>query len=132
MPRQGLIAAIATAVVAATGAMLFAKESPPPRAPDKLIIDKCKRRYAGVELPHKQHAGKLAIACKQCHHTGKPKKSCAASKCHGGKARGKVPGCLEISRKKNPYHIACVGCHKRKLKGPTKCKQCHRKGKEER
>jgi hypothetical protein len=107
----------------AGGAMLYA-DANAKDAPAKMVLDKCKKKKSGVVLTHEAHAKKYKIECKSCHHTGKTDKSCAS--CHAGKAQGKKPGCQEQSLKKNPYHINCVGCHKKKKKGPKGCKDCHK------
>lgn len=119
MLKRILVAAI---VLGVTGSVagLYAK-----KAPGKVTLDQCKKKKSGVAFDHAQHAKKLKIKCKTCHHTGK-QQSCATAKCHLGKADGKKPGCAEMSLKKNPYHITCVGCHKKQKKGPKSCKQCHK------
>lgn len=94
------------------------------KAPPKTVtIDKCKNKKSGVAFNHEAHAKKQKIACKTCHHKGTGK-TCYS--CHKGKAKDKTPGCAEMSMKKNPYHITCVGCHKKNGKGPKTCKKCHK------
>ena len=41
------------------------------------------------------------------------------------KRRMKTPN--QMSLKKNPFHINCVGCHKEQGAGPAKCDECHPK-----
>ncbi len=110
-------------IVVAAGTLAVAKDPP-----KKVTLDKCKKKKSAVEFDHEMHVKKNKIACKKCHHTGK-NVACSTAKCHAGKADGKKPGCAEMSLKKNPYHIRCVGCHKKGLngkKGPRKCKDCHK------
>ena len=98
--------------------------------PKQVTLDKCKKKKPGVAFDHEAHSKKHKIKCDQCHKhkDGKKKKGkCSDAKCHAGKAADKKPGCAEASLKKNPYHIKCVGCHKKNKKGPKKCKECHKK-----
>jgi Class III cytochrome C family len=107
------------------GALMFAAQPEAKAPPDKIVIDGCKKKKPAVHFNHALHAKKGKIKCVSCHHKGKPGSKC--SKCHAGKAKGKKPGCAEMSMKKNPFHINCAGCHKKVKKGPTKCKACHKK-----
>jgi len=93
------------------------------KAPGKVVLQQCKKKKSGVAFDHAQHSKKRKIDCKTCHHTGKQAK-CVS--CHAGKAKDKKPGCEEMSPKKNPYHITCMGCHKKQNKGPKTCKACHK------
>jgi len=111
---------IAVAVLGLISAGLYAA-----KAPKKVVIDRCKKKKSGVAFDHEQHAKKLKIDCKTCHHE-KSKEQKACSSCHAGKAKGKKPGCEEMSAKKNPYHITCINCHKKQNKGPKTCKACHK------
>jgi Class III cytochrome C family len=95
-------------------------------APKVIVIDKCKSKRSGVTFKHAFHVKTIKVKCKTCHHNKGKVKTCSGSGCHKGKAKGDRPGCAELSLKKNPYHIACIGCHKKRGKGPKKCKQCHR------
>ena len=51
--------------------------------------------------------------------------------CHNTPEKAETPKCSEMSLTKNPYHIACINCHKEELKknaeakAPTKCTDCH-------
>jgi hypothetical protein len=68
-----------------------------------------------------------------CHHTnegltadsGGEVEKCTA--CHLDPEDAATPSCSEMSPKKNPYHLNCMGCHKTEGKGPTKCDDCHAK-----
>ncbi len=99
--------------------------------PKEVTLDKCKKKKSAVVFPHADHAKKRKVPCKKCHHT-KKNESCSKAGCHAGKARKdaktgkKIPGCAEMSMKKNPFHILCAGCHKEKKQGPRKCKECHK------
>lgn len=123
MSKRLLVVVIALGLVGGV-AMLYTTASAKD-APKKVVIDKCKKKKSGVSFDHQAHVKKQKIKCKTCHHTGK-NDSCATAKCHAGKAEGKKPGCAEMSLKKNPYHISCVGCHKKQKKGPKGCKDCHK------
>jgi len=113
---------IAFSVIVAFSAVGLAISAKP--APKQVVIDKCKKKKKAVTLTHEKHIKILKIPCKKCHHKGTPDKPC--SSCHAGKMKGKNPGCAEMSPKKNPFHISCMGCHKKLKKGPSKCKQCHK------
>jgi predicted CXXCH cytochrome family protein len=58
-----------------------------------------------VSFPHKEHQTMLKD-CKICHEKGP----------------GKIEGFG-----KDVAHKLCVGCHKTKQAGPTKCTECHKK-----
>jgi hypothetical protein len=93
--------------------------------PKKIVISACKKKMSAVHLNHEAHVKERKIACKTCHHKGSKSKPCAT--CHGGKAVGrKKLGCEEMSPKKNPYHVLCIGCHKKQGKGARTCKACHK------
>jgi hypothetical protein len=115
-----LIAIMVGLGILGMGAGIAAKSQP-----KVVVIDKCKKKKSGVKFNHAKHTKELKVKCKQCHHKGK-NKACASAGCHVGKAAGKKPGCAEMSMKKNPFHITCVGCHKKNKKGPKKCKECHK------
>jgi hypothetical protein len=53
----------------------------------------------------------------------------ACNTCHLEPEEETTPVCSQMSLKKNPYHINCVGCHKESGKeaAPTKCDDCHPK-----
>ncbi len=59
-----------------------------------------------VTFPHKQHQ----TALKEC------------TKCHATMAGGKIEGFG-----KDIAHKTCKGCHTEMKKGPTGCKDCHKK-----
>lgn len=107
--------------MAALGGTLALAKDPP----KKTVIKACAKKQPGVAFDHEAHTKKQKIECKTCHHTGK-NESCSTAKCHAGKAEGKRPGCEEMSLTKNPFHVTCIGCHK-KGEGPKKCKECHKK-----
>jgi hypothetical protein len=106
-------------------------------APENLTIDACMAKKSGVEFPHAAHVG--VGECAVCHHTQEgltaesevEVESCAS--CHLDPAEAETPNCTEMSTKKNPYHIQCVGCHKESMEAnadmalPVKCTECHPK-----
>jgi len=101
-------------------------------APESATIDACKKKKAAVVFPHKKHVD-AKLECAKCHHTQKDLKAGAdvevkkCSSCHLTPEKPETPKCTETSSKKNPFHISCTGCHKEQKKGPTKCKECHKK-----
>ena len=119
MPKHKFIAVLVIFAVFGMVTGLVAKA--PPR---KVVIKDCQKKKPPVAFDHEKHAKTLKIGCKSCHHKGSGKK-CVS--CHAGKMKGKTPGCAEMSLKKNPYHITCAGCHKKKGKGPKSCGKCHKK-----
>jgi hypothetical protein len=87
-----------------------------------IVIDKAQAKKSAVTFPHKAHQDRTD--CVVCHHTAKgadDSESCF--KCHG--VNPDIPDPSQMSSKKNPFHIKCIGCHKEEAAGPTKCKQCH-------
>lgn len=125
MSRKLMVIVIALGLVGSV-AGIYAKP-----APKKLTIKKCGKKKKPVTFDHEKHVKAHKIKCRTCHHeTKETKKAKPCASCHAGKAKkekGKLtPGCAEASSKKNPYHITCVGCHKKQKKGPKTCKACHR------
>jgi len=59
-----------------------------------------------VTFPHKKHQDMLKD-CKKCHT--------------------KAPGKIEGGFSKDWAHKTCKGCHTESKKGPTGCKDCHKK-----
>jgi hypothetical protein len=100
--------------------------------PDKIVIDDAVAKQPAVPFDHGKHAQTLVKSCDTCHHTSKGLKtdegtkvpSCAS--CHL-EPKGAVGSIREASLTKNPYHQLCIGCHKGEKKGPTLCKDCHKK-----
>ncbi len=109
--------------------------------PEKITIDDCAKKKAAVEFSHKAH---MEITdCVTCHHTAEgltaenytkmEVKTC--SSCHVKPEKAETPICSSSSKKKNPYHIVCITCHKEtkvknaETKAPTKCTACHPKPK---
>ena len=93
-------------------------------APKQITIDKVAAKKSGVTFNHETHAAD--IDCLKCHHKAASKdaidKGCFD--CHGSDAAANDP---TSSKKDNPFHITCKGCHKEQAKGPTKCGECHPK-----
>ena len=59
-----------------------------------------------ITFAHKKHQEMLKQDCKKCHE----------------KAPGKIAGL-----NKDWAHKTCKGCHAEMKKGPTSCKDCHKK-----
>ncbi len=111
--------------------------------PEHITIDACASKKAPVEFPHQAHFE--VTDCVTCHHTAEgltletaaDMEVAACASCHAEPEKADTPLCSEKSLKKNPFHIACVGCHKtekkaakaegKDFKGPTSCKGCHPK-----
>ena len=118
-----LMLSLAVAVPAATVA----------EAPESVTLDGCMDKKAGVEFPHKAHWE--LTECTTCHHTSEGLTADsdmtveACNTCHLEPEEETTPVCSQMSLKKNPYHINCVGCHKESGKeaAPTKCDDCHPK-----
>jgi len=125
-----------TIIVLTAVAALFAFGS---EVPEKITIDACADKKAPVEFPHKAHFE--LTTCVDCHHTSegltaetaKDMEVDACAVCHVEPEEAETPKCSEKSKKKNPYHIKCIGCHKAEkkenaeTKAPTKCTACHPK-----
>lgn len=82
-----------------------------------------------VTLSHKKH--QEGIQCGECHHgmadgkqvaykEGQKIEKCAT--CHNKDLANE-----KLQKPKNAFHKNCKGCHKAQKKGPTKCKECHKK-----
>jgi len=101
--------------------------------PESATIDDCVDKRVAVEFPHAAHFE--ATECTTCHHTtegltadsvgGMEVQTCGA--CHTTPEEATTPECSQMSLKKNPFHINCVGCHKEQAAGPSKCDDCHPK-----
>lgn len=101
--------------------------------PETVTIDDCADKKAAVEFPHAAHFE--VTECTTCHHTsegltadtvgGMEVQACGA--CHTTPEEATTPECSQMSLKKNPFHISCVGCHKEAGAGPQKCDECHPK-----
>ena len=102
--------------------------------PATVTIDAAKAKQPGVVFSHDKHRTKLVPKCETCHHMNKglTEANAASAKvqkcasCHLD-PKGKVPGMRSASLTANPFHINCIGCHKEQKKGPTVCKDCHKK-----
>lgn len=103
--------------------------------PSKLTINAAAKKQPGVPFAHDQHATTLVKSCEKCHHTNKGLTSDTVSKmkvekcsaCHLDPKTPTVPSMRDASPQKNPFHSLCIGCHKEQKKGPTVCKNCHKK-----
>lgn len=92
-------------------------------APGQIVIDKVANKKSGVAFDHKKHSE--SVDCLKCHHKAASKdaieKGCFD--CHGKDPAASDP---TSSKRDNPFHVQCKGCHKEKGEGPTKCKECHK------
>lgn len=70
------------------------------------VIEFAAPKMGKVTFPHKKHQEMLKD-CKKCHE----------------KASGKIEGGFS----KDWAHKTCKGCHAAGKKGPTSCKDCHKK-----
>ena len=96
-----------------------------------ITLDACGEKKSAVTFSHEGH---VAVAdCTVCHHTaegltadsGVAVKKC--TECHLNPENAETLCCSQMSVKKNPYHVNCIGCHKAQAAGPTKCAECHPK-----
>jgi hypothetical protein len=101
-------------------------------APADLVI-KAPEGMAATQEPVKfSHKGHAAIDCKACHHKWDGKAAitkCASAGCHDATDPKDKTSDKSFYR---AYHDmksekSCLGCHKAKQKGPTKCTDCHPK-----
>jgi hypothetical protein len=105
--------------------------------PATLKIDEAAKKQPAVTFDHAKHGDTLVKSCDTCHHTQKGLTKAIAeankvdikkcSTCHLDPKESKIPSMREMSMTKNPFHIRCIGCHKDSKKGPTVCKDCHKK-----
>lgn len=118
--------AIAGAVLAHTG-------------PETIVIKAAAKKQPPVTFAHAKHGHVHAKQkCDTCHHTNKGLTETSAtpevvktvkpcSSCHLDPKDPKVPSMREMSLTRNPLHTRCITCHKEQKKGPTVCKDCHKK-----
>jgi hypothetical protein len=90
---------VAVAVAFASNALAAAPAKP-------VVLPSAKQ--GDVTFNHSKHA---ALKCTQCHADEK-----------GGAIEG-----FNKTANKDKAHAACVDCHKKEAKGPTKCADCHKK-----
>jgi hypothetical protein len=127
MRKTMTVAAIAALLIVSGATLLFAHHGPA-----KVSIDAAAKKQPAVAFDHATHV-KRAKTCETCHHTEKgltnetDKNVKKCSSCHLNPKDAKVPNMAEMSMTKNPFHMACVNCHKTGKKGPTVCKDCHKK-----
>jgi hypothetical protein len=118
------------AVLLATGIAV----ATPHHGPDEIVIEAAQNKRSAVVFPHGEHVERVE-SCDTCHHTNEGLVSeddadaevqgCVS--CHLDPEEPDTPSMREMSIKKNPFHIACIDCHKEQEKGPTKCDDCHPK-----
>lgn len=70
------------------------------------VIEFAAPKMGKVTFQHKKHQERLKN-CKKCHE--------------------KTPGKIEGGFSKDWAHKTCKGCHTESKKGPTSCKDCHKK-----
>ena len=100
--------------------------------PATVTINAAAKKQPPVTLSHEKHATTYVKACDTCHHTqkgltaekAKTTKVVKCSTCHLD-PKGEVPSMREMSLTKNPFHKACIACHKEQKKGPVACAGCH-------
>jgi hypothetical protein len=103
-------------------ALLVAATAALAEPPEVIVIDKAQAKKAPVTFPHAAHAAD--IECISCHHTAQTNDAITSCfECHGKDPAAPDPSVS--SKKENPFHVSCIGCHKEKAQGPTKCAQCH-------
>jgi hypothetical protein len=133
--RRALTYASIAALVLASGT--FVSTASAADLPTNITLEGCGTKQPPVDFDHAQHAEKTK--CATCHHTQAELTAESAEdvatcvSCHKDPEDAKTPSCAEMSPKKNPYHIKCMGCHKDEVKkdaslkgkAPTTCKQCH-------
>jgi hypothetical protein len=122
-----MVALFAAVALAAT----FAVAADPP---GKITVDKVKKDKGGVTFDHATHM-KAYPKCIECHHEAKDEAAIKAIKscfeCHGKDAKADAKTNVHSKKKDNPFHKACIECHKAakeknaEAKAPTKCKECH-------
>jgi hypothetical protein len=130
--RRLAIAAVTVLMGVGLSVHVAAKKKAPAK---KITIDGCKKKKPPVTFDHPAHVKAAKKKCETCHHkvekAGKkvaPDKA-KCSDCHMKKQGEKLGTCQDKSKKKNPFHVQCIGCHKKAKadKAPTKCKGCHPK-----
>jgi hypothetical protein len=111
-------------------ALSFARPLFADQRPATITIKAAAKKQPAVEFSHEKHATKLVKSCTTCHHTQKgltadsKLKVVKCTTCHLD-AKDKIPSMREMSLTKNPFHIACINCHKQEKKGPATCNGCH-------
>lgn len=134
---QKFLARVAVSVAALT--FVVAMVAVAADMPDDMILKGCGDKKDPVPFPHTAHFE--FGSCTDCHHTSEGLtvenwaemgvESCQS--CHKDPEEG-VPDCAQMSTRKNPYHVTCIGCHKDAKKeaadaaafaAPIKCNDCH-------
>lgn len=133
--KTRLLVAILGALSFLAAAVAIAK--PAKEAPDTVTIDGCQNKKPPPKLLHKKHAEDYKVDCKECHHKtegivpGGEMEVKKCWECHKTPDEPDTPICTTKNPKKNPFHIQCIGCHKKHRKenegskAPKKCKGCH-------
>ncbi len=74
MKKQLLIWTLSLGLI---GGLTASAEKAPPKKkapPQNIVLKACQKRKPPVAFPHDVHAKKAKLACKKCHHKGKPDK----------------------------------------------------------
>ena len=106
-------------------------------APATVTIGAAAKKQSPVVFSHEKHIAR-SKSCDVCHHTNKGLTAATEAKakiekcsaCHLDPKDAKVPSMREMNMQKNPFHVACVKCHKEGVagkKGPVVCTGCHPK-----
>lgn len=127
MKKTLTVASLAALILLVGSTLLFAHHGPA-----KVTIDAAKAKQPAVVFDHGKHAKTLVKSCDTCHHMNKgltnetdaKVQKCTA--CHLD-PKDAAPSMREMNMAKNPFHALCVNCHKSEKKGPTVCKDCHKK-----
>jgi hypothetical protein len=115
------------AIVLLLATTLFAHHGP-----ESIVIKAAQKKQGPVKFSHEKHA-KLAKSCDTCHHTqkgltaGNAKSVTKCTTCHLDPKSANIPSMREASLTKNPFHKACLSCHRSEKKGPVACNGCHTK-----
>ena len=120
MQRKSVLIAILLALAFLMSAAFVVAEE---EMPEVVVINKAQSKKPPVTLNHEEHGEKFG--CQVCHHNAKGDvKPQSCFNCHGKDPN--IPDPSSMSATKNPFHIACRGCHKEKGEGPVKCTGCHK------
>ena len=84
--------------------------------------------FAGVAVAATPPAGLITLPVKPGNvtfdHSKHAAQKCTA--CHADEKGGAIEG-FGKTVNKDKAHAACLDCHKKEAKGPTKCAECHKK-----
>ena len=131
--RKALIYTSIGVFVLASGALLLPATAAD--FPQDITLEGCGTKQPPVDFTHGKHAE--GVKCASCHHTqpdltATSGEAATCVSCHKD-PKDDALDCAQMSPKKNPYHVKCMGCHKDSIKkdaslkgkAPTTCKACH-------